>query len=164
VVNLPEDDPETFKIYVHLLYTGDLATDPVSKLGDNTSGGKLLGLAKLYVLAEKLQDIDAKNEALTALMLTARTLNTLLNESAVQTIYDGTPTESLARKAIVNMFAVWVGRLDPGHGFVSTVQNYPAEFTVDLLRHVLSKRTDWSPGGPLDHSKYMEMKSEKLPT
>jgi hypothetical protein len=85
-VNLPEDDPQTFKTYVHLLYTGDFATESDPNLGIDESHDKLLSLAKLYVLAEKLQDIETKNESLTVLITTAKKLNVLLPSIAVQYI------------------------------------------------------------------------------
>lgn len=61
VVKLPEDELTTFQHYVHLLYTGKLGVVPESGPAPYDGGEEKIRLAKLYVLAEKLQDVDTKN-------------------------------------------------------------------------------------------------------
>jgi hypothetical protein len=51
-VTLPDDDPNTFHLYLNLVYANQLVTKGTKQW---------LKLCQLYVLAEKLQDITSKN-------------------------------------------------------------------------------------------------------
>jgi hypothetical protein len=65
----------------------------------------------------------------------------------------------LARKAAVDMFAIWVGKLNANNKYVSTIQNFPPDFILDLLRAALIKRPVGNQNIPLDSSKYVETKT-----
>jgi hypothetical protein len=59
IVRLPEDDPQVFDIYVQSLYLGH-----VSQFNGQDADGLDYGmLADLYAIAQKLQDVKAKNTA-----------------------------------------------------------------------------------------------------
>lgn len=76
-VDLTEDVPETFDLYLNLVYKNDL---PVMTLDEDKLCAldtleflkhickQYISLIHLYVLADKLQDIQAKNEALKAIL------------------------------------------------------------------------------------------------
>ncbi|KAF2868938.1 hypothetical protein BDV95DRAFT_577969 [Massariosphaeria phaeospora] len=65
-VELPEDEPDIFRLYVELLYSARLTT--------KTLAYEVISLCKLYVLAEKLQDSLSKNLIIDALVATTREL------------------------------------------------------------------------------------------
>jgi hypothetical protein len=65
---IPEDEAETFRLYFHLLYANRLAVIADSSDEDVTAIYETTLLAKLYVLAEELQDPNAKNKALAAML------------------------------------------------------------------------------------------------
>ncbi|KAF2443933.1 hypothetical protein P171DRAFT_444196 [Karstenula rhodostoma CBS 690.94] len=102
-VKLPEDDPSTFFLYIQLLYTGTL-----SLKGADPEFTKLINL---YILAEKLQDVETRNIVMDTLLATVfppegegRT-GYLPNLENVQLIFDGTPEGSPLREYVVDVYA-----------------------------------------------------------
>lgn len=163
VVKLPEDDPTTFHVYVHLLYTNEIAIlpDPNPKTFW-TDGARNIRLAKLYVLAEKLHDIETKNHVLEAVIAGD------LGEGAyigmdyprrlfVKIIYDGTAAGSLARKLIVDVYARQMTSISMGIISPRYLKEWPKEFLDELLLEVLDRRV-LVPGklSEADASKYKE--------
>jgi hypothetical protein len=73
-IRLLEDEPTIFKLYVHLLYTGVAAILPDPVPEHYVEYDEHLALANLYVLAEKLQDTDAKYAVVEATMEASRLL------------------------------------------------------------------------------------------
>jgi hypothetical protein len=59
IVRLPEDDSQVFDIYVQSLYLGHVSQFN----GQNADGLDYGMLADLYAIAQKLQDVKAKNTA-----------------------------------------------------------------------------------------------------
>jgi len=158
-VNFPEDDPETFKTYIHLLYTGNLAVQP-DPIPDKYRGNEeYVSLAKLYVLAERIQDIETKNAALKAFIISARETRAddttcLPGLRTICIIYDGTPAGSLARKALVDLYSVSAG----SRSMSPDIPSYPEEFLYELLSNVLDKRPR-DPKKLPAISKYVETKA-----
>jgi hypothetical protein len=75
IVELPEDDPETFAVYINHVYTGQLFTATVTDKELATLGARDIlkevskqyhTLFKVYVLAGKLQDVATKNTIMEA--------------------------------------------------------------------------------------------------
>ncbi|KAF2851211.1 hypothetical protein T440DRAFT_371000, partial [Plenodomus tracheiphilus IPT5] len=97
-VNLPEDDPDTFHVYVNLLYTGVLAVVPDPVPARYAGLEERLKLAKLYVLAEKLQDTATKNVALEAMLVACRKKfdgqSRVPGRETIKIVYEGTPDGS----------------------------------------------------------------------
>jgi len=133
LVNLPEDDATIFSLYVQLLYTGKILTQD--------DDGEFNKLCQLYVLCEKLQDTDAKNEILQAMLATIRggMPSWAPGLLALKTIYRGTPDNSPARRLLLDIFvergnyscvAVHIQ-----HGF------YLPEFISDLTVQLLKQRS-----------------------
>ncbi|KAH6637814.1 hypothetical protein C7974DRAFT_148983 [Boeremia exigua] len=165
-VKLHEDEPTVFAVYVHLLYTDKIAVSPT--LFGTTTGdvdGERKILAKLYILAEKVQDVETKNKTMAALMGTLRDQvggkRVSLSLRFVQTIYNGTPNGSMARKLIVDSF-VEQGTGTPfrlGGRMEDAV--WPVEFMQELLAEVLDRRAtlkDTFTTGDREVSSYMEQK------
>lgn len=144
-VNFPEDEPFIFRIYIHLLYTDTIATRPLCLgLFTDINDYERLDLAKLYVLAEKLQDVETKDKTLAAVVGTFRvelgSKREVLSASFVQTIYGGTPRGSMARRLIIDHF-VEQGTGTPFKLDQScTDSQWPTEFLHELLVDFLNRR------------------------
>jgi hypothetical protein len=153
VVNLPEDDPKAFEMYVHLLYTGTIATEQTAGTGLEKWGEECSSLATLFVLAEKLQDLETKNVTLRDFVVTMMRYGYLRPPiNVVRTLYTGTPTESFARKAVVDAFSVWSERVTADRHLL---EQYPHDFKEDLLLSVLAKRRDTFDKA-ISYQEYME--------
>lgn len=167
VVRLAGDDAGVFHHYVHLLYTDNIAVSSF-RISDVPNGlqGERLVLAKLYVLAEKLQDTKTKRKALSAVYASCQAKAGMQKQSLdinfVQMIYEGTPSGSMARKLTVDHF-VDRSTGDPFKASdLATGPTWPAEFMQELLTIVLDKRAppvDKAASG--DVLQYMEL--DELP-
>lgn len=83
---------------MELLYTGKVRNDPDYRT--------FLPLSHLYVLAEKLLDVTAKNSVLDTMLLSSRTGNKMYpGLDSVRAIYEGTPGPCPARKLMVDFYA-----------------------------------------------------------
>jgi hypothetical protein len=133
LIRLPEDDPEIFAIYVNLVYTNVVATRPAVEVKTtDIFTSEFIELSKLYVLAEKLCDIAAKNAAIESFMATAKERdsgNTQYNPSmsAAKIMYAGTPKGSLGRQLIVDY---WTS--SQLHNLAAAADEMPIDLWVDL--------------------------------
>jgi hypothetical protein len=163
LVRLPEYDPETFKLYIHLLYTGILAVvpDPVPDVYFGSL--ESVALARLYVLAENMQDTDAKDAVVEATLGASRVPGSngycVPGRESIIIIYAGTLKGSPMRKLLVDFYtfrarSTWID------GDV----HWPNDFMRDLTLSLLDKRPI-----PMDTTKtceasvYMEVKSKEGP-
>ncbi|KAF9701864.1 hypothetical protein EKO04_000819 [Ascochyta lentis] len=149
IVKLPEDDSSVFNIYIDLLYTNKITVIPDSGSGDATGGQEQNifaclkeqnSLASLYVLAEKLQDIDAKNKTLAAMVASAfekRSDGVMYSPGpdTIRTIYEGTPPGCLLRKLLVDIYTS-----KATDQWIEKCKDWPDEFMRELLISVLKKR------------------------
>jgi hypothetical protein len=92
------------------------------------------------VLCEKLQDIDAKNAILQAMLAEIRGTSILsLSAITIQTIYNGTPESSPARSLLLDMF------VERGNDkfFHNQILNgcFPKEFVRDLAVQLFKQRS-----------------------
>lgn len=110
VVNFPEDDPATLQSDVHLLYTNQLAVIPSPLPVKYDGSEETEALAKLYALAEKLQDVDTKNIVLKAMLLSSLQIRSITASCVVpglptvRIIYAGTPEGSPIRRLLVDIY------------------------------------------------------------
>jgi hypothetical protein len=117
MVKLPEDRPATFALYLNLVYTGRFVTARKSKEElatldfddfDRYVQDEYYDMFDLYVLAEKLQDVKAKNAALAA-VIDVSELRASNKAWSVPTfnlasrVYEGTPKGNPARRLITDM-------------------------------------------------------------
>lgn len=155
LVNLPEDDAITFDLYVQLLYTGQI---PIQD--DNE---EFVKLCKLYVLCEKLQDTDAKNAILQAMLAKIRgSPSRSPGAFAINTIYHGTPENSPARNLVLDFFVKRENRLSVYH-LILQGHHYPEEFVRHLAVQLLKQRSFEGPETltDCDVRKYQEKVKEK---
>ncbi|KAF3005129.1 hypothetical protein E8E13_010297 [Curvularia kusanoi] len=141
-VRLPEDDPATFQVYVNLLYTDQISLSPVdsSKDANLAAQEEFEDLIDLYVLAEKLQDVNTKNKAIAALLgstfeVRSDGLEYLPGIDAIERAYKNTTSESLLRKLIVDLWTEF-----GASGGVVRDEEYPSEFLHDMVIGLLEKR------------------------
>ena len=109
-VKLPEDDHDTFDVYVNLLYSDQITFGPPSSTDPNVAGGdELETLVNLYVLAGKLQDVKIKNKTLVAILASSKEVRSdkrtyVPGHSVITKVYAGTASESLLRRLIVDLW------------------------------------------------------------
>jgi hypothetical protein len=127
IVLLPEDDPEIFELYLQVLYTGTVPIkEHVSAYSDNEEKTKkdpeilekeveqavsreMEKVCKLYVLNEKLQDIESQNllvSTMVALTSEKRASNLYHypGQDIVTSIYKGTMPGNPMRKLLVDLY------------------------------------------------------------
>jgi hypothetical protein len=161
-VNLYKDKADCFAIYVHLLYTGNLAVTSESLISMLSGESEIIKLCKVYVLADKLQDIKAKNRAIQGLYFSSKR-NELGKPTgcrgfvATKIIYDGTLPGSMARKLLVDVYTYRGTRSS-----LSIFKGWPQEFLLELAINLMDKRMPSDdPTEKGDGTEYMETEKEK---
>jgi hypothetical protein len=158
LVKLPEDDPVTFQRYVHLLYTDALVIE-AEEVSEPSKSTEYPHLGLLYVLAEKLQDIDAKNVVLEATLLASRRehadgIRYFPGNDMICLIYAGTGPGSPMRNLLVNFYA-YQGE---GEWLKREGEEWPSDITRELAIQLLDKpKRPNDPTRTGDASKYMEV-------
>ena len=108
LVKLPEDDPKIFALYVNLVYMGELSRpSDLTKTTSNEFQAHILATVKFYVLAEKLQDKQAKNTALQTIhadMKWQPSAEKLPNAEIVEFMYKNTLKGSPGRRLMVHIW------------------------------------------------------------
>ncbi|KAH6010119.1 hypothetical protein HBI67_171860 [Parastagonospora nodorum] len=143
-VNLSENEPDVFRVYLKYLYTGTLAVKNAACGGNDDSSivaDEYATLSKLFVLAEKLMDEDGKTAILAA--ISARSQEPFSDKilyypaiDSVQIIYEGTPEHSPARKLLVTLYTNFVT-----FAFVTEKSDaVPKDFLHDLSLSLLTQR------------------------
>lgn len=107
VINLPDDDPDVFRIYLHWLYRGSI---PCGWLKPETvSDVHYIHFAKAYVLGDKLQDEDFCDADIDAIIQMASVRgkdgrNFFPGRDAVRHLYDNTLPSSRGRRFLVALY------------------------------------------------------------
>ncbi|KAH7095302.1 hypothetical protein FB567DRAFT_543641 [Paraphoma chrysanthemicola] len=131
IVKLPDDEHDVFELYASLVYTGTVpAFDEqlervIPGYAEETicnhpqvCGSKYESLVKLYVLAEKLQDTQAKNATVDALITKVQHESQVVNTdegpcmpsiSSIRTMYEATSHHCPGRQVLIDCF-VWYGQ------------------------------------------------------
>jgi hypothetical protein len=142
LVKLPDDEPRTFKHYLHLLYTNDMAVIPDPLPKDYTGDEKKMVLAKLYVLAEKLQDCGTKDAVVKAIFYSAHLKRpdgiTYVTGGlpVIRIMYAGTTSGYRMRKLLVDLHTY----RGTSRWLTQYSKDFPPEFLSELAIHLLDKR------------------------
>jgi hypothetical protein len=167
LIKLPEDDPDTFALYEQLVYTGCVPafgefTDRVFRCFDKSTvcnqkdvcEAEYTSLARLYVLAEKLQDIEAKNASVRALISKVNHEGQHIDDidlgpclpslTTIKTIYEGTTKDCPGRRALQDCY-VWYGQ-ENSLDEITDGKQLPREFLYDLAVAGLAYRQQPSNG------------------
>lgn len=135
-IKLSDVRPATFGIYINLLYMKRLTTRGPKEWH---------WLCRLYILAEKLQDVETKNTVIEGMFLYIRpcfpaTLadkeSTILDATSTTWLYESTPENSPVRRFVVD-FCVQSGRAEWLRGEKG---KYPPEFVWDVAIGLMSQR------------------------
>ncbi|KAJ4348541.1 uncharacterized protein N0V89_009918 [Didymosphaeria variabile] len=130
-IEMSEDDPYTVGLYLQFIYVKELPHDSNEPLMDQLEQ-EYKDLAKVYVLANKLQDTTTKT-------CTVRRVFDLLqvnvdseiwlapDEEAVRTVYEGTYNNDPMRRLFVD---VWLGA---DNWEISVAHDLLAEFFKDII-------------------------------
>jgi len=125
-VTLPEEDPNTFNLYVCYLYSGRLLCKHETFADDYEV------LSNLYALGERLMDDYLKDRVITALVATAaagRAKEARPSAQDINTIYEATTHESPARKMLVDMFVYYDQSFPPARDVLNMADH---DFVVDV--------------------------------
>jgi hypothetical protein len=139
-IDLPEDDPEIFKMYLGYLYTGTCYVDERYCVFYHT-------LAQAYVFGEKILDTEFQDSIMGLLLSRCGYVNPLIpGKETIALIYDKTPHGSPARRFIVDL-CTWSVPED-WDGLGTLAEDVGDEFVTDLLSSVLRHREMPGPYGP----------------
>lgn len=138
-ITLSEVDPELFGSYCQWLYAQQLVFK-------GTVSASFEHLAKLYVLGEHLLDAAFRNTIIDALIKHCQTTKKFPPDTAVQIIYQGTPTGSPARKLLVDFWAHAASRdWSRTTGLVALTSVDFAEALINALLEVREKPDSTNP-------------------
>jgi hypothetical protein len=162
ILSLPNFDPDTFELYLQLVYKNQLPSN-LGPLPYDSIQKEQLRFAKLYVLCGKLRDVCGRNCTLQALRESIYRMWgtdnwTSPGRSVVEIIYDGTAPGSQARQLLLDIFCYDVD----GARSVDDLSEYPIEFFRDLgILYTMrfppgSKRQGQNPARMLGALPYLE--------
>jgi hypothetical protein len=129
-IKLPADDPSQFEDYLSIVYM-----DKVPVLGTSQDDDQFSILAGLYILADKLIDVQSKNLIAKA-MIKRGEENAVPSGGAIYKLYVRTPASSPARRLFVDLYAdgAGLGRWD------KDVPVLLREFLIDLGRTFITRQ------------------------
>ncbi|KAH7095251.1 hypothetical protein FB567DRAFT_586580 [Paraphoma chrysanthemicola] len=139
IIKFPDDQHTIFALYLNFVYTGQLVTmrrceEEGSDFTYEDVWDEYDDLFRLYILAEKLQDVKTKNAVIAAAIDTTRTRTkngkyTIPQSNIINIVYEGTPIGSPARRLITDMYSIV-----PMTWIISHLQSTPmhGDFLVDL--------------------------------
>ena len=158
IVRLAEDNPETFGIYMNLVYTGFVLTDTLDKSKTRSMiCDEFNVLGRLYVLCEKLQDRAAKNSTIEGLlevsMETCENKYGCPRSDTIALVYRGTCAGSVGRRLMVDLW-----RKIAVEYLTKCSDELPKEFVVDLAISMKTQLDGHKIKGtrPLDKNSYTE--------
>jgi hypothetical protein len=141
VIKLPEDVPDVFANYLNFIYTGQFSVARKNREEVATLIGaehtdyvceEHAALLSVYVLAEKLQDVQAKNDAIRAVLDVTELKSANKGWAApslttVNMTYHGTTEGSPARRLLVDIYSTMC--ISVLLGFIGDMHK---EFRIDM--------------------------------
>ena len=129
VVRLPETEDTTFHEYCTWVYSGKIADSTCTTSSTETQRmNEHDQLLYLYLLGDKLDDIQLRNQAIIKLFKSMQNGNLLLRKPASKLVWESTVRGSPLRKLIVD---VMVTRIDRS-SFAASVSQYSPEFLQEI--------------------------------
>jgi hypothetical protein len=160
-IELPDDEPKIFALYLQLLYTDKLPVKEIESLrksgdsGDSSDNddseywklkdAECLELCQLYILADELQDVTSTNTVIDAILgvfkemvdMDDGDLGPFLDFEVIKLVYDSTPMLSPLRQLMADH---WVHRANKFWLGDEDRDALPEDFLFDVLRGTLDKR------------------------
>ncbi|KAF2470510.1 uncharacterized protein BDR25DRAFT_314689 [Lindgomyces ingoldianus] len=142
-VKLQNESPEIFTMFVKMLYGDTLLTMAPKKtdLGGDSDTDGYISLFKLYVLVEKLEDIESK-EMISDRIQQFTTLVDMDGPVAcpppccIKIVYEGTPSGDPARRLLIELYVSYQDKTC----LSGAVDSVPKEFLYDLSLHMLENQ------------------------
>lgn len=145
-VDLTDEDPVQFGMYLCWLYTGKLPVQPLAKLPNDDKhqedyhmpSTSYLALARAFVLGAKLMDSAFQNHILKVFIDCVECDGLVPHNEVVRIIYGGTEADSPARKLMVDF---WVGETeDMCEENDRVVDTVGVDFANDLILALFAQR------------------------
>ncbi len=116
-IDLVDDDPDIFALYLNLVYKNELPTATLRDADVETLGCKelvwetnkeLMVLFEIYAIAEKFQDTSAKDGVVAAVFQLTQNVSwfgrpLVCGPRIIELVYSSTPVDSPARRLLVDM-------------------------------------------------------------
>lgn len=131
-IELPDESVQVVRLYTHWLY---VEVVPVKQDKD-----ALKLLSRAYVFGEKFMDMKYKNAVLRRLIETMVALKTFPRSGSTNAIYEGTPSDSPARRLSVRFYAAHPHRESDTESWTRYIEGYSRDFLVDVLKEVIKVR------------------------
>ena len=155
VIKLPEVAEETFKIYLHWLYTGTLIVNETVKLEDmqnkdvgirqDTSRAYHCALVDLAIFADGHGDMAFQNDVINALAEVELKTRVSLSAANIGVLWQQLPAASKTRQFTIDRI-----RRVKHKWFVENKDHFVPEFVLDMMLELLNKDTcrpeSWSEG------------------
>lgn len=143
-IKLPEVDPQSFQKYLGWVYSGelDLSNFEPTSISSSTFSDYGYGIVmshdfhtvakyiELYLLGDKLDDIDLRNKTMRTLVLDA---STIPHWTTTHRVWSNTPETSSLRRMIVDREIARTGR----KFLASNLTKYPTEFVEQVALSLL---------------------------
>ncbi|KAF1950260.1 hypothetical protein CC80DRAFT_539715 [Byssothecium circinans] len=139
VVDLPEDDPATFALYVQCLYAGHIT----QRESDGTSTAKFITMGNVFALAQKMVDVTTQNIVITSIY--HRTQSAVCPEGKhaceeliqmINIIWEVLPEQSPARDCLVGIFTAYHMSCYADADEVRELENWMEDLPSDYLARV----------------------------
>lgn len=132
-VKLHDDQPEVFQAYLTLVYTGKVENNPES------AGYPYLGLMKLFILADTLQDLAAANQAMDEILAIPSKMNCYPNKSAIRLAYRETVAGGPIQRVIAHLYVHGPNKLPTSR----ELMGLPHEFLADVVKEFMSLKNQY---------------------
>ncbi|KAI4693231.1 uncharacterized protein J4E88_001602 [Alternaria novae-zelandiae] len=141
-IDLSDELPEIFHLYVQWLYSGKIAVEIMSSSDSDTEVRKhenvdYHSLIQSYILGEKLMDTTFQNAVLQCLIECVEQADCFPGDRTIKTAYKRTIKHSPLRKLLVD-FWVWHGDSEGAADDMNL--SLGTDFTNDLLKAMLEAR------------------------
>ena len=147
-IELTEDDPDIFDLYLRCTYTNDavsFADGPMSHTSDEKEVDRvLLLLVQMYILADKLGDCASANLVVDAFIDLLFAGGEVPAPECVRYVWDHTPCRSSLRKLMAHNWAYRAGLGDTEREMTGLL---PHEFLLEVLKEkclVQDGRKEWT--------------------
>jgi hypothetical protein len=141
-VDLTDEDPTTFKMYLPWLYSGKVSLKPYTEKSDTSISGCSEAVARSSVLGAKLMASAFQNAVLMAFIDCLEYDGYIPSHHAIRTIYKGTEAGSPARKLMVDF---WVCEANDTWARESDIDNVAdtvgTEFANELIIAFIADRS-----------------------
>ena len=129
VVRLPEVKPVDFQTYCSWIYTGQVADGTCTTASTNDERRQEYDQTiQLYLLADKLDDVQLRNRATIKLFHSMRSGDQLVNSTAINLVWESTLIGSPLIKMLVDTYITRLSRAV----FAENISLYPAEFVKEI--------------------------------